>query len=103
MSSCVKIEHIDVSAFTVPTSTPESDGTFEWDKTTLVLVEVFAGGTSGLGYSYADIATAQLIQRALAPSSKVTMPWELEAHGGRWWMQSAIWEGPESLPWPSQL
>jgi hypothetical protein len=38
------IERIQVSAYTIPTRTPESDGTFEWDKTTLVLVEAFAGG-----------------------------------------------------------
>jgi L-alanine-DL-glutamate epimerase-like enolase superfamily enzyme len=70
MLSDATIEQIEVSAYTVPTQTPESDGTFEWNKTTLVLVEVLAGSKTGLGYSYADIATAHLIQHALAPKLK---------------------------------
>jgi hypothetical protein len=43
------IEDIVVSCFTVPTETPESDGTLTWEKTTLVLVEAMAGGKVGLG------------------------------------------------------
>ena len=50
-----------MSAYTVPTETPEADGTLEWSETTLVLVRVSAGGTQGTGYSFADIATARLI------------------------------------------
>ena len=33
------ITEVEVSAYKVPTDAPESDGTFAWDKTTLVLVE----------------------------------------------------------------
>ena len=36
------VEQVDVSAYTVPTDAPEADGTWAWDKTTLVLVEVTA-------------------------------------------------------------
>lgn len=61
----VAIERIDVSAYTVPTDFPESDGTYMWDKTTIVLVEASAGGKRGLGYTYADLATAKLIQEML--------------------------------------
>lgn len=61
----VPIERIDVSAFTVPTDLPESDGTIEWDRTTLVVVEATAGGQRSLGYSYADAATARLIREQL--------------------------------------
>jgi hypothetical protein len=32
------IERIDVSAYTIPTDYPESDGTFEWKQTTIILV-----------------------------------------------------------------
>lgn len=60
-SSTVIVERVDVSAYTVPTDFPESDGTLEWDKTTIVVVEVTAGGTRSLGYTYADTATAKLI------------------------------------------
>jgi hypothetical protein len=38
------IEVIRVSCYRVPTETPESDGTLKWDATTMVLVEVTAGG-----------------------------------------------------------
>ena len=41
---------------------PESDGTLEWQKTTLVVAEVTAGGKRGLGYTYANQATARLIK-----------------------------------------
>jgi L-alanine-DL-glutamate epimerase-like enolase superfamily enzyme len=50
----------------IPTDAPESDGTLEWDRTTLVVVELTAGDTRGLGYTYADLATATLIRGALA-------------------------------------
>ena len=56
-----KVERLDVSAYTVPTATPESDGTAAWNETTLVLVRVAACGAAGLGYSFADVATASLI------------------------------------------
>ncbi len=70
MKSAPLIDDVRVSAFTVPTKTPESDGTLEWDKTTIVLVEISAGGQTGLGYSYADVATAQLIDHTLVPAVK---------------------------------
>ncbi len=63
----VPVEHVDVSAYRIPTDTPhESDGTLVWDATTLVLVELQGGGTTGLGYTYADTATAALIRDTLA-------------------------------------
>ncbi len=60
------VESLEVSAYTVPTDFPEADGTYAWDKTTLVLVEAAAGGKRGLGYTYADIATAHLVDESLA-------------------------------------
>jgi len=62
----IPLERIEVSAYTVPTDLPESDGTLEWDSTTLVLVEASAGGKRGLGYTYADAATGKLIRDKLA-------------------------------------
>jgi L-alanine-DL-glutamate epimerase-like enolase superfamily enzyme len=55
-----------VKSFTIPTDFPESDGTLEWDRTTIVLVQVSGGGRQGLGYTYADTATASLIHDPLA-------------------------------------
>jgi len=67
MSAPAPIEHLRVSTYVIPTDGPESDGTFEWDRTTAVVVEASAGGVTGLGYTYADRATATLIREALAP------------------------------------
>jgi hypothetical protein len=52
--SRIPIEKIAVSVFRIPTDQPESDGTLEWNTTTLVLVEVSGGGEHGVGYTYAD-------------------------------------------------
>ena len=60
------IETVAVSAYRIPTDFPESDGTLAWDSTTVVVVEAAAGGRRGLGFTYADTATAQLIQATLA-------------------------------------
>ena len=54
------------SAYTVPTDKPESDGTFAWDKTTIVVAEVDAGGQTGLGYTYADKGVVDVIHGTLA-------------------------------------
>lgn len=64
MKSSVPIKRIETSTFTIPTDAPESDGTFWWNKTTLVLVEVTAGSETGIGYIYGDEAVAVLIGQA---------------------------------------
>jgi L-alanine-DL-glutamate epimerase-like enolase superfamily enzyme len=63
----MKIEEINVTAYTVPTDFPESDGTLCWGQTTLVLVQARSGDTIGLGYTYADLATAKIVRDSLAP------------------------------------
>ena len=55
------VDDLRVSAFTIPTDSPEADGTYEWDSTTIVVVVLTGGGKHGLGYTYADTATAKLI------------------------------------------
>lgn len=62
----VAVERLAVSAFTVPTDAPESDGTIQWASTTLVLVEAHGGGRVGVGYTYGDVATARLIDGTLS-------------------------------------
>ena len=49
-------------ACTIPTDEPESDGTAEWDSTTIVIVEI----DGGIGYTYCDSAAAELIRSKLA-------------------------------------
>jgi L-alanine-DL-glutamate epimerase-like enolase superfamily enzyme len=58
---------VRVGAFRIPTDFHESDGTLEWDATTLVVVELSAGDAVGLGYTYGDAAVAQVINEHCAP------------------------------------
>ncbi|HEU0169517.1 MAG TPA: enolase C-terminal domain-like protein [Chloroflexota bacterium] len=59
------IERLEVSAYVIPTSQPEADGTIAWDSTTVVIVEAVADGCRGLGLSYASKAAAVLVQEKL--------------------------------------
>lgn len=61
------IENVRVAAYTIPTDFPEADGTYTWKATTLVVVELAAGGQQGVGYTYANRATAEFIRETLAP------------------------------------
>jgi L-alanine-DL-glutamate epimerase-like enolase superfamily enzyme len=60
------ITDVRASAYRVPTSSPEGDGTFGWDSTTLVLVEVDAGGRTGTGWTYGSSACATVVASDLA-------------------------------------
>ena len=62
----VAVDKLSVSSYRIPTDFPESDGTLAWDATTLVLVQAEAAGARGIGYTYADRATATLIHHTLA-------------------------------------
>lgn len=59
------VERLTCAAYEIPTDEPESDGTLEWESTTMIVVEVEGGGTTGLGYTYADPAVATLIRSKL--------------------------------------
>jgi L-alanine-DL-glutamate epimerase-like enolase superfamily enzyme len=53
---------VTVHACTIPTDEPESDGTAEWDSTTIVITEI----DEGIGYTYCDAAAAEVIREKLA-------------------------------------
>ncbi|MDQ4105713.1 MAG: mandelate racemase [Actinomycetota bacterium] len=65
MSEKIPIERLEVSAYTVPTDSAESDGTLQWDSTTMILVEVRGGGKTGLGYTYGDVSVGTMIDSKL--------------------------------------
>ena len=65
VNESIAINRCEVGAFTIPTDSPESDGTLRWNSTTLVTVHVMAGGTEGFGYTYAPPAAAHLIRDSL--------------------------------------
>ena len=62
----VPVDALEVGAYTVPTDQPEADGTLSWDSTTIVVVHAHGGGASGVGYTYADVSTAKLVESKLA-------------------------------------
>ena len=60
------VEELEVAAYTVATDAPEADGTLAWEETTIVVVHARAGEERGLGYTYADLSTAKLVESKLA-------------------------------------
>ena len=83
------IDRISVSAYRIPTDYPESDGTLEWNATTMVGVETSAANRTGIGYTYADRSTALLVKDLLAPlidgrdAMSVTRHWAAMIHAAR--------------------
>ena len=73
------ITAVRARAYTVPTDSPEADGSLGWTSTTLVLVEIDAGGMTGTGYTYADKAVALLANGALADALLGREPWSTAA------------------------
>lgn len=61
------IDHVETSVYTVPTNSPEADGTIAWDSTTMVLVRISSGGTTGMGWTYGTPACGQVVSDVLAP------------------------------------
>jgi L-alanine-DL-glutamate epimerase-like enolase superfamily enzyme len=61
-----RVEDLRATAYTIPTDRPESDGTLEWDSTTIVVVEVDAGDEHGLGYTYGHDSIATAVSSKLA-------------------------------------
>lgn len=57
-----KIASGRITALTIPTDRPESDGTAKWDSTTIVIVELTAGLVTGLGYTYGNVGAAKVAQ-----------------------------------------
>ena len=80
------IERLEVSAHEIATDEPESDGTLEWDSTTIVVVEAHAGDATGLGYTYTDAAAAKLIEGKLADAVEGRDAFDVE---GAWHVMSA--------------
>ncbi len=68
-----------VTALRIPTDQPqESDGTAVWDSTTVVIVELEAGGVTGLGFSYANVGAAhvakELIEKVVLKKNPFDIP-----------------------------
>jgi L-alanine-DL-glutamate epimerase-like enolase superfamily enzyme len=66
MRDTIRITELSAQAYRIPTDLPEADGTLAWDATTLVVVEVNAGGQTGMGYTYSDASIVHLIANTLS-------------------------------------
>ncbi len=61
------IDRVAVRALELPTAgQPETDGTATWSSTTMVLVEISAGGVTGIGFSYVHAVAAKLVADLLS-------------------------------------
>jgi L-alanine-DL-glutamate epimerase-like enolase superfamily enzyme len=67
-ASDTPIERVAASAYDIPTDAPESDGTLEWNHTTLVVAHLSGGGQRGMGYTYSTAAAARVIHEVLRPA-----------------------------------
>ena len=85
------IGRTEATAYEIPTDAPEADGTLAWDSTTLVVVEVQAGGETGLGYTYSDGSIVPLIERKLA--TLIAGHTALDIAGAN----AALWRGIRNL------
>jgi L-alanine-DL-glutamate epimerase-like enolase superfamily enzyme len=72
----VRVCEASVSFYTVPTDAPEADGTFHWNSTSMVLVELQCGEVSALGYTYADRGTAAIAAKLVKDLVVESNPFE---------------------------
>jgi L-alanine-DL-glutamate epimerase-like enolase superfamily enzyme len=86
-----RINALNTRVFTVPTDAPEADGTLRWDSTTMVLVEVSAGGKKGVGYTYASKAAADVVEEKLAAAIKGASAMDIES------CYDAMWRAVRNL------
>jgi L-alanine-DL-glutamate epimerase-like enolase superfamily enzyme len=79
------IGRLSAAAYEIPTDAPEADGTLEWDRTVLVVVEVEAGGETGLGYTYSDASIVFLIEKKLAAVISERSAFDIAVINGALW------------------
>lgn len=70
------MEKIKIAAYEIPCDSPESDGTFSWKTTTLILVTLQSENKTGLGFSYGHEASLDIIKKTLSPFLETAFHWE---------------------------
>src|SRR6185312_6759819 len=66
-------------AYTIPTDSPEADGTIAWDSTTLIVVEIRAAEAVGLGYTYAHKTAAVIASELICKHCVGQNPFDINA------------------------
>lgn len=59
-----------ISVYKVPTASPESDGTAEWNSTGVLVIELVAGSQTGLGFAYTDPSAGKIAEHLLQAQVK---------------------------------
>ncbi|MGN6725859.1 MAG: enolase C-terminal domain-like protein [Tepidisphaeraceae bacterium] len=83
------IRSLTATSFRVPTDRLESDGTLQWDHTTVIVVHAEGGGHTGLGWTYAPSAAASIVRDMLAdvvvgqPLTDIEANWQAMNHALR--------------------
>lgn len=85
------VGRVTASAYDIPTDATEADGTLIWDSTTLVVVEIEAGGKTGLAYTYSDASITALIERKLAEIITARSAFDIAD------ANAALWRGVRNL------
>jgi L-alanine-DL-glutamate epimerase-like enolase superfamily enzyme len=75
----IAIDRVDIAVYRIPTDSPESDGTLEWDHTDVVVARIHAGAGVGLGWTYASKAAAVLATDILAAVAAGRSAFSIEA------------------------
>src|SRR5215469_11468528 len=79
ISSAPKIAETTANAFTIPTDAPEADGTFAWDSTTLIVVEIQCEEATGIGYTYSHKTAAPLARELMEKHARGESPFDTNA------------------------
>lgn len=64
-SFTVPVGRLEVCHYKVPTDSPESDGTLQWDHNNITIVTAHAEEKQGIGYTYGRGPVAELIRETL--------------------------------------
>lgn len=73
------ITNLTATAYTIPTDSPEADGTLAWTSTTLILVRAWAAGSVGTGWTYGSPACAAVVTDSLADLVRGRSPLDVSA------------------------
>jgi L-alanine-DL-glutamate epimerase-like enolase superfamily enzyme len=79
ISSDPKIAATNANAYTIPTDAPEADGTFAWQSTTLVVVEIQCESATGIGYTYSHKSAAPLARELMKKCVEGQSPFDTNA------------------------
>ena len=74
-----KVERLTASVYEIPTEQPEADGTYAWDSTSTTVVQAFAGGECGIGWTYSGAPVKAVVEGKLAGLACGSDPMEVRA------------------------